>query len=119
MKRVTQEKWNRVLKKQRASLVVQLLRLHTSSAWDLCLTPVWGIRSHMLYGVAKKKKKNTEGKKGRKITTVALGLSNDSGHGGSLFRRTSLLSEYFCQKLVQTTALIQTQIMGNVSPASI
>ena len=97
--------------------MVQLLRRHTSNAQDVCLTPGWGIKIPHASWCGQKK--DTEGKKGRKKVTVALGLSNNSGHGGSLFRRTSLLSEYFCRNLVQTTAIIQTQITGNVSPASI
>ena len=108
MKCVTQEKWNRVLKKQSEDFL----------GGPVAKTPYFQciLRSHMLCGMAKKKKgkERTEER-----VTVALGLSNDSGLGGSLFPRTSLLSEYCCEKLVQTTAIIQTQIMGNVSPASI
>ena len=98
--------------------MVQLLRRHTSNAQDVCLTPGWGTKiPHASWCGQKKRYRRKEGKK--EIVTVALGLSNNSGRGGSLFRRTSLLSEYFCQNLVQTTAIIQTQITGNVSPASI
>ena len=110
MKCVTQEKWNRVLKKQSEDFL----------GGPVAKTPYFQciLRSHMLRGMAKKKKKKGKERREERVT-VALGLSNDSGLGGSLFPRTSLLSEYCCEKLVQTTAIIQTQIMGNVSPASI
>ena len=107
MKCVTQEKWNRVLKKQSEDFL----------GGPVAKTPYFQciLRSHMLCGMEKKKWKERREEK----VTVALGLSYDSGLGGSLFPRTSLLSEYFCEKLVQTTAIIQTQITRNVSPASI
>jgi len=41
-------------------LVVQWLRLHASNAGDVGLISGWEVRSHMLCGTARKKKRKTK-----------------------------------------------------------